>query len=123
MEYTISPGAAFAADREDMLELLGNLLDNACKWARSRVRLSVKDGEAFCLIVEDDGPGCPPEQRARLAQRGSRLDESREGHGLGLAVVRDIVDHYHGTLRVDESPELGGLRATVSFPRRAGQRA
>ncbi|NIR29896.1 MAG: sensor histidine kinase [Gammaproteobacteria bacterium] len=118
IEYTISPGAVFPADREDMLELLGNLLDNACKWARTRVRLSVEEAADFTFTVEDDGPGCPPQQRSRLAQRGSRLDESREGHGLGLAVVRDIVEHYQGRLRFDESPELGGLRATVSFERR-----
>lgn len=102
-------------DAEDMTELLGNLGDNACKWARGRVRIAAEGGQAATLTVEDDGPGCPAEQLDRIAGRGVRLDEATEGHGLGLAIARDIVEHYGGELGFDPSP-LGGLRVTVRLP-------
>jgi signal transduction histidine kinase len=105
-----------ALDREDMLELVGNLLDNACKWAASRavLRLSIEQG-TFVLVIEDDGPGVPEPQRERLLERGLRLDERVEGHGLGLSIVREIVDSYDGRLELDDS-ELGGLRVVVRLP-------
>jgi len=105
-----------ALDREDMLELVGNLLDNACKWAASRavLRLSIEQG-TFVLVIEDDGPGVPGPQRERLLERGRRLDERVEGHGLGLSIVREIVDSYDGQLELDDS-ELGGLRVVVRLP-------
>ena len=108
------PAASLMFDRDDMLELLGNLLDNACKWARRRVRCTLQgDARNLQLVVEDDGPGCSREQLSRLAARGVRVDESVSGHGLGLAIVRDIVDIYHGELEFTAPGELGGLRVEV----------
>ena len=106
-------------DREDMLELFGNLLDNACKWARARVRVAVvPDAETARLVfsVEDDGPGVPPELLDRLGTAGLRADESRPGHGLGLAIVGDIVAQYGGTIRFGRGSALGGLRVEVELP-------
>lgn len=103
--------------REDVLELLGNLLDNACKWADETVRFSVsEDASGWTLWVEDDGPGIPPARRDQVLARGARLDEQIAGHGLGLAIVRDTVDSWHGELILEQSP-LGGLRAVVRVPR------
>lgn len=104
-------------DREDLLELLGNLLDNACKWADSQVLVSAGCNENGCwLAVEDDGPGIEPAQCAQVLARGQRLDEQVEGHGLGLAIVRDIARSCGGALLLDASPQLAGLRARVLLP-------
>lgn len=111
-----APAAALPYDREDLLELLGNLADNACKWARSRVRIEVTEAAPGLLIrVADDGPGCPPADRERLLQRGLRLDESIPGHGLGLAICREIVDFYGGELRFEDDPALGGLAVVATL--------
>ncbi|MBU3735618.1 MAG: sensor histidine kinase, partial [Methylobacterium sp.] len=112
----IEPGATFSGDREDLLEMLGNLLDNACKWSAGQVRLEVRGGEATRFIVEDDGPGCLPGALESLTLRGFRADESRPGSGLGLAIVRDIVDSYDGRLDFGRSSTLGGLRVEACFP-------
>nr|WP_254797356.1 sensor histidine kinase [Pseudomonas aromaticivorans] len=105
-------------DREDLLEALGNLLDNACKWADSTVKVSVgEDGEGYWLCVEDDGPGIEPVQRESAVARGNRLDEQVAGHGLGLAIVRDIAQACGGSLVLEDSAELGGLCARVRLPR------
>jgi signal transduction histidine kinase len=114
----IDPALRFHGDREDLLELSGNLLDNACKWARTRVMVSARDESGMVLIVEDDGPGCSPEDMQRIAERGVRLDEATEGHGLGLAIARGIASSYGATLRFDRSAGLGGLRVSVTFPLR-----
>lgn len=106
----------FHADRDDMLELIGNLLDNACKWAGGRVRCEVQVGAALTIIVEDDGPGCSEDELAQLTRRGVRIDESVAGHGLGLAIVRDIVDLYRGQLHFERSAAFGGLRVSVELP-------
>ncbi len=106
------------ADREDMLELLGNLLDNAAKWAQRQVRLSIGKGEiqgTVLLRIEDDGPGIADEALAGISQRGKRLDESVDGHGLGLAIVRDIVADYGGELRFSRA-SLGGLAVEIRLP-------
>ena len=106
-------------DREDMLELFGNLLDNACKWARGRVRVHVEPagaGGQLVFSVEDDGPGVPEALLGQLGTAGLRTDESRPGHGLGLAIVSDIVAQYGGTLRFGRSAGLGGLQVAVSLP-------
>ena len=118
LSYQVRPGLQLPRDREDLLELLGNLLDNACKWADAEVRLSIEQTpECFQLIVEDDGPGIPEAQRDQVFSRGTRLDEQTDGHGLGLGIVRDIVDVWGGTLRLQESP-LGGLKVLIELPRR-----
>lgn len=103
-------------DREDMLELLGNLLDNACKYARSEVLLSIEPTpEGYLIRVEDDGPGIPEDQREAVLERGTRLDERAEGHGLGLGIVRDILAAWNGRLTLGQSA-LGGLQASVHLP-------
>lgn len=114
-----APDEALPVDREDMLELFGNLLDNACKWARGRVRVQVEPagaGGQLAFSVEDDGPGVPEALLGQLGTAGLRTDESRPGHGLGLAIVSDIVAQYGGTLRFGRSAGLGGLRVEVSLP-------
>jgi two-component system, OmpR family, sensor histidine kinase PhoQ len=123
IELLIAPGTGFIGDRGDLTELLGNLLDNACKWCRSRVRLSGA-GEAGAeaplrlrLSVEDDGPGVSAADRARVLERGVRADEKVPGHGLGLAMVQDTVELYGGTLTIDASA-LGGARFELRLPGR-----
>jgi signal transduction histidine kinase len=103
-------------ESQDLEEMLGNLMDNACKWARSQVVISCHwvDGHTL-LCVEDDGPGVPPDKMAQVLQRGQRLDESTQGHGLGLGIVQDIIELYNGTLELGRS-ELGGLRAELTLP-------
>lgn len=103
-------------DEEDLLELLGNLLDNAAKWARSEVCLSLSWGDSLDIVVEDDGPGVEPEAAEILSTRGSRLDESTPGHGLGLSIVQEIVGVHGGRLRLGRSERLGGFAATVELP-------
>ncbi|SDS47012.1 Signal transduction histidine kinase [Halopseudomonas xinjiangensis] len=103
-------------DRDDMLELLGNLLDNACKWAGGAATLRWRAGaQVFELSVEDDGPGLSSDERSAALGRGSRLDESVEGQGLGLAIVKDLVEAYHGSLSLEQA-ETGGLLVIVRLP-------
>lgn len=104
-------------DREDMLELLGNLLDNACKWATTQVRCGVMErGDELVICVEDDGPGCSEQEIAAITERGVRLDEQVIGHGLGLAIAREIVESYQGVLSFERTDELGGLCVDVRLP-------
>ena len=116
IDCRIDPRVRFHGDREDLLELCGNLLDNACKWARSRVLISAREAGGTVLTVEDDGPGCPPEGLAQIAGRGVRLDETIEGHGLGLAIASSIAASYGAELRFGRSDELRGFQASVTFP-------
>lgn len=114
-----APEQGFPADREDMLELFGNLLDNAFKWARSRVRVVVApdaSGRVLAFSVEDDGPGVPGDVLERLGAAGLRTDEARPGHGLGLAIVSDIVAQYGGSIGFGNGAVLGGLRVDVRLP-------
>ena len=110
------PDRAVPLDDEDMIELLGNLLDNACKWATSAVRLDIAVGGALRIRVEDDGPGLDGVETEVMLERGTRLDETRAGHGLGLAIVRDIVALYGGRLALERSAALGGLCVEVTVP-------
>ncbi|MEN8174420.1 MAG: ATP-binding protein [Pseudomonadota bacterium] len=116
IDHGTLPETTLPFDREDMLELLGNLLDNACKWASKRVTLRLTTDDALRIRVSDDGPGIPADRRESLLGRGSRLDEQEPGHGLGLAIVRDLVDGYGGELLLDESADLGGLEVRVALP-------
>ncbi len=114
-------GLFFWGERQDLDEMLGNLLDNACKWAKSQVRVTAKktgngNGEtAFKITIEDDGPGIPESERDRLFERGRRMDETVPGSGLGLAIVKDIAQLCGGSVRLEASP-LGGLKANVTLP-------
>jgi two-component system, OmpR family, sensor histidine kinase PhoQ len=106
----------YAADPGDLLEVLGNLLDNAYKWAGTAVRVELSGtGGALRILVEDDGPGVPAARREALLERGRRGDERVPGQGIGLAVVADIVAAYRGTLAIEASP-LGGARVVVDLP-------
>jgi signal transduction histidine kinase len=106
----------FRGERQDLEEMLGNLIDNGCKWAKSRVRVAASQTPGrLVLTVEDDGPGLSAEQRSQVGERGERLDESVPGSGLGLAIVRDISKLYGGFLALDSSP-LGGLLARLELP-------
>jgi signal transduction histidine kinase len=107
---------AFRGQREDLDEMLGNLLDNACKWARTRVRLACsKEGEQIVIAVDDDGPGIEPSMREAVIQRGIRADEAAQGSGLGLAIVRDLAEIHGGSISLEESP-MGGARARLTLP-------
>lgn len=110
----------FRGDEGDLEEMTGNLIDNACKWARKDVRVTLARGKAkragqLLVTIEDDGPGLSPEDVAKVLRRGVRLDEKTPGSGLGLDIVKELVDVYGGSLELDRS-ELGGVRACLSLP-------
>jgi signal transduction histidine kinase len=112
----------FLGEKQDFDDMAGNLIDNACKWARGEVRVNVEtlpagggDRAFFRLTIDDDGPGLKPEQRAEALRRGRRLDESKPGSGLGLSIVADLAAAYRGRLELADSP-LGGLRARLVLP-------
>lgn len=109
--------AVFRGDREDLEEIAGNLLENACKWARRRVRVQARaEPSSLLLAFDDDGPGLAPDVRERALARGGRLDERAPGSGLGLAIVQEVVALHGGALALEASA-LGGLRAVVRLPR------
>lgn len=116
VQWHIPPDISYAAEREDMLELFGNLLDNACKWAAGKVAFEVSSNNGLSFSVEDDGPGAPEEKLAQLSERGVRLDESMGGSGLGLSIAREIVAHYRGEMGFERSKRLGGFRVWVRLP-------
>ncbi len=110
------PNLAFRGARQDLEEMLGNLLDNACKWAAHAVRVEAERAAGRLLVtIDDDGPGLPPERRALVLERGRRLDEQVPGSGLGLAIVADIALLYGGRLALDTAPS-GGLRVRLDLP-------
>lgn len=116
-ELKLTAELVFKGDKGDLTELLGNLLDNACKAARSRVCLSAaKQDGRLRLIVEDDGPGVDESMRDKIFERGIRADTYDKGHGIGLAIVQDLTDAYQGRLLLGRSDLLGGARFEVSFP-------
>lgn len=116
-------GLRFKGEQQDLEEIVGNLLDNACKWARCKASVSVEiirppsdDEEGrFVIRIDDDGPGLSAEQGAEAVRRGRRLDETKPGSGLGLSIVTDLVGLYDGAVRLDRSPD-GGLRAEIELP-------
>lgn len=110
------PESVLPFDHEDMLELLGNLLDNACKSATSHIHIELSCKDQMRIDIDDDGPGVTPENRAKMLHRGRRIDEHGEGHGLGLAIVNDLLDDYRGTLSFSDSERLGGLKVSVTLP-------
>ena len=111
------PALAFRGERQDLEEMAGNLIDNACKWAHGRVAVSARrvSGTSFLLTIDDDGEGLSPEERTQVGERGERLDQSVPGSGLGLAIVRDIAKLYGGSLTLDSGP-LGGLEVRLGLP-------
>jgi len=121
-EAAATDGLKFRGERQDLEEMLGNLIDNASKWATSAVKIDVQRGAdlaaerpSIVFLIDDDGPGLPKERRAEATRRGRRLDETRPGSGLGLSIVVDLAQLYGGGLALDDSP-LGGLRASLRLP-------
>jgi len=116
IQQTIAPAHCVRAQKEDLEEMLGNLLDNACKWAKSRVSLESSDQEGtVAIVVDDDGPGLAPGLREKVLQRGVRADEAAPGSGFGLAIVRDLAELHAGSVVLEASP-LGGVRARLTLP-------
>lgn len=124
VDLNVEPGLAFRGERQDFEEMVGNLLDNAFKWAKGKVQLSAKKlvaGSAqtaqptFLLSIDDDGEGLSETERAQVMERGARLDESVSGSGLGLSIVTDINELYGGAFKMEAS-KLGGVRATLQLP-------
>lgn len=118
-----SQPAQFRGEQQDLEEMVGNLVDNACKWAQSRVWISIvpersdnpRLREIVRIVVDDDGPGLTPAQREKVSKRGQRLDETKPGSGLGLSIVTDLSDLYGGGLTLGNAP-IGGLRAELVLP-------
>ncbi len=114
--------ACFRGEQQDLEEMIGNLVDNGCKWAQSRVAIEVvadhpvaEDKPRVRIIVDDDGPGLSPAEREQVATRGQRLDETKPGSGLGLSIVVDLAGLYGGVLTLGTAP-IGGLRAELALP-------
>lgn len=120
LDNCINPTLSLAVEPEDLQEMMGNLMENAAKWARSRIVLSAHPdatGDAIRLIIADDGPGIAAEARRRALTRGTRLDErGPEGSGLGLAIVSDLAAQQGGALALERAPNLGGLSAELRLP-------
>jgi signal transduction histidine kinase len=108
----------FQGERQDFLEIAGNAMENACKWGKGRVRVRALglSAQRLSLVIDDDGPGLPPDRRAEVVQRGARLDETAPGSGLGLSIVDELARAYGGVLRLGDSP-LGGLSVQLELPR------
>jgi signal transduction histidine kinase len=123
IEIDASEGTRFRGEQQDLEEMVGNLVDNACKWAQSRVAVEVfsqrsdagDERPTVHIIVDDDGPGLSPQQREQVARRGRRLDETKPGSGLGLSIVVDLASLYGGSLALGTAP-IGGLRAELILP-------
>lgn len=121
-DLSVAEGCVYFGDREDLTEMAGNLVDNAFKWARSQVRVTanrlsspIARRDGLQILVEDDGPGIPPAERARVLDRGARLDERVSGQGIGLSVVREVAKLNGGTISIGESA-LGGALIEIRLP-------
>lgn len=123
IEVTIAEPLKFRGEKQDLEEMVGNLVDNACKWAQSQVQVEVRAERAAAddpmpmvrIIVDDDGRGLTAEEQAKVARRGQRLDETKPGSGLGLSIVSDLARLYRGNLTLGAAP-IGGLRAELLLP-------
>jgi signal transduction histidine kinase len=123
IDIDAAEGARFRGEQQDIEEMVGNLVDNACKWAQSRVAVEVfsekpdprDDRRVVRIVVDDDGPGLSPQQREQVARRGRRLDETKPGSGLGLSIVVELASLYGGGLTLGTAP-IGGLRAELVVP-------
>jgi len=123
VEAKADPAAKFRGEKQDLEEMVGNLVDNACKWAASQVLIEVVvvppdnpgAGPRLRILVDDDGRGLSEAERAQVARRGQRLDESKPGSGLGLSIVTDLAALYGGSLSLRNAP-IGGLRAELELP-------
>jgi len=116
IKYQIDEKSIFKGDEADLMEILGNLLDNACKAAQAQINLTILNiNKTIEIRVEDDGKGVEETQRNIILQRGIRSDTYQKGHGIGLAIVRDLVDTYQGQLTISKSPELGGALFAIKF--------
>ncbi|WP_188311905.1 sensor histidine kinase [Salinarimonas soli] len=119
IDAAVPAALRFRGERQDLEEMVGNLLDNAAKWAASRVTVTVRPSDPerslWCMTIEDDGPGMPPDRLATMPKRGQRLDETKPGSGLGLSIAADLATLYRGSLKL-ETASLGGLRAVLELP-------
>src|SRR3984885_2283172 len=123
IDVDVPAHARFRGEQQDLEEMLGNLVDNACKWAQSRVAIEVvaerpaaaSEKKRVRIIVDDDGPGLSPAEREQVSQRGQRLDETKPGSGLGLSIVIELAGLYGGVLTLGTAP-IGGLRAELALP-------
>ena len=120
IDWDADDGLYFLGERQDLLELAGNAMENACKWCRAKVRVRAEliSEERLSIVVEDDGPGLTADQRAAVIKRGERVDENAPGSGLGLSIVDELARAYGGALMLEESP-LGGLLVRLELPRAA----
>jgi signal transduction histidine kinase len=123
IDVDVPEHARFRGEQQDLEEMVGNLVDNGCKWAKSRVAIEVLIDQAEAdddkgrvrIIVDDDGPGLSPAEREQVAMRGQRLDETKPGSGLGLSIVVELARLYGGALTLGTAP-IGGLRAELALP-------
>jgi signal transduction histidine kinase len=115
-----SKDLAVRVERQDLDEMLGNLVENAAKYGGGSVFVTVEDaGDMARILIEDDGRGIPEIERARIFDRGVRLDTSKPGTGLGMAIVRDVAEIYNGSIELDESEDMGGLLVRLELPKAA----
>ena len=118
VDVTCQTGLFARVEKQDLEEMTGNLMENACKWASGEVKVRVLVfPESLLIQIDDDGPGLAPEQRVAALQRGVRLDEAAPGTGLGLSIVTELADMHEGSFVLEEAPNLGGLRASLRLPR------
>jgi signal transduction histidine kinase len=109
---------AVRVERQDLDEMIGNLVENAAKYGGGSVFVTVEDaGDMVAIVIEDDGRGIPEKDRARIFDRGVRLDSGKPGTGLGMAIVRDVAEIYNGTIELDESEDMGGLLVRLKLPK------
>jgi signal transduction histidine kinase len=118
LDMTGMKDLAVRVERQDLDEMLGNLIENAAKYGGGSVFVTVEDAEDFAeIVIEDDGPGIPENERVRIFDRGARLDTGKPGTGLGLAIVRDVAEIYNGDVSLEESEDMGGLQVRLRLPK------